>query len=88
VIALAQRRIDEAEACLCREWHGIRDPAALAGTLAAEHMRALIYGATAARRGVGAVPSIRHRRTNICAIQGSWQGARFFLWRWTGWPII
>ena len=69
MIALAQRRIDEAEASLCREWHGIRDPAALAGTLAAEHMRALLYGATAARRGVGAVPSIHTARLLAIARQ-------------------
>lgn len=62
MIALAQRRIDEVEASLCREWQGIRDPAALAGTLAAEHMRALIYGATAGHRGAGAVPSIHTAR--------------------------
>ena len=58
MIAIAQRRIDDAEASLCREWHGIRDPAALASTLAAEHMRALIYGATVAHRRAGVAPSI------------------------------
>jgi hypothetical protein len=62
VIAIAQRRIADAEASLCREWRGIRDPAALASTLAAEHMRALIYGATVAQRGARAVPSIHTAR--------------------------
>lgn len=62
MITLVQRRIEEVEASLCREWQGIRDPAALASTLAAEHMRALVYGAAAAHRGTGAVPSTHTAR--------------------------
>jgi hypothetical protein len=62
VIAIAHRRIADAEANLCREWQGIRDPAALASTLAAEHMRALIYGATVAQRGPGAIPTVHTAR--------------------------
>lgn len=62
MIGIAQRRIADAEASLCREWRGIRDPVALASTLAAEHMRALIYGATAAQRGAGVVPTIHTAR--------------------------
>lgn len=62
MIAIAQRGIDDAEASLCREWHGIRDPAALASTLAAEHMRALIYGAMVSHRRAGVAPSIHTAR--------------------------
>lgn len=62
MISLTLRRISEAEASLCREWQGIRDPAALAPTLAAEHMRALIFCTTTAPRVAGVVPSIHSAR--------------------------
>lgn len=62
MIALVQRSIDEAGASLRHEWRGILDRAALAGTLAAEYMRALIYGAAAGHRGAGPVPSIHTAR--------------------------
>ena len=62
MIGITQRRIADVEASLCREWHGVRDPAALASTLAAEHMRSLIYGATVTHLRAGVAPSIHTGR--------------------------
>lgn len=63
MIAMAPRGVDDVEARLCREWGGIRDSAAIAGSLAAEHMRALIYGATADHHErTGMAPSIHTAR--------------------------
>jgi hypothetical protein len=59
---MAQRGLDDVEAALCREWHGIRDSASIASTLAAEHMRALIYAASAHYGQLGAVPTIHTTR--------------------------
>lgn len=63
MITMAHRELDDVEARLCYEWHGIRDSAAIASTLAAEHMRALIYGAYADHRQLSApAPSIHTAR--------------------------
>jgi hypothetical protein len=62
MIAVAERQIDDVEASLCREWRSVRDSGALAYALAAEHMRALMYGNAIAHQGNGAAPSIRTLR--------------------------
>ena len=54
MISIAPHRTDEVEENLARTFQCAGGKAALAGAVAAEHMRALIYGAAVAQRDVGA----------------------------------
>ena len=62
MIALVQRQVSEVEVFLCHKWQGLRDGTSLASTLAAEHMRALIYGAAAAHTGAKVAGSVHTTR--------------------------
>jgi len=77
MIAIAQRRFEEAEADLARAWQCIDDKAALAGATAAEHMRALIYGAAVAQRDASAMRTVHTTRLLTAArrsIEFLWPG--------------
>ena len=46
MIAVTQRSAENIESSLSHSWHCVADPSALIGTTIAEHLRAMIYGAS------------------------------------------
>lgn len=62
MIAVTQRSTENIETNLSRSWHCATDPSALVGATIAEHLRAMIYGASVPQRTTNATRTIHTTR--------------------------
>jgi hypothetical protein len=62
MIAVTQRSAEYIESSLSRSWHCVTDPSALIGATIAEHLRAMIYGASVPQRVANAARTVHTTR--------------------------
>jgi len=62
MITVTQRSAENIESSLSHSWHCVADSSALMGTTIAEHLRAMIYGASVPRRAASAARTVHTTR--------------------------